>query len=852
MRKSESQRQQWLLLAALVGAFVLVVWLGGRTYRAADPIGADAPADQFSAQRAMTQVERIAVQPHATGSPANAQVRAYLVDTLTALGLQVEVQSQLVSYRYGRYPNEARFAQVHNVLARLPGRRADGPQLVLMSHYDSRESTPGAGDAASGVATLLETARAMSSAEQPLNDVLFVITDGEEIGLMGAQAFFRHRPAAKRPGLVLNFDARGSRGPVFMFETSAAAGALVEAMQQVVEHPVANSLSLAAYKQLPNDTDLSIALEAGLPGMNFAFIDGFFDYHEATDTPQRLSLNTLQHLGNYALPLATHFANADTLPPPTGTERSFYLLPGLGLIGYPLWIDMLAGVALGLLLIIAIRRLKAEANLRGSELMRGFCLAVLLLALPAISLTALQLGWFSGDGMRSTLAQLARPHWLWWSFALLQLALGLWLLAAARLGKGSILIIGFALLVSAVQLFSGELWWTLSFASGGVLLLAAVALYKPLPGPALMAGAALLWLVLLPAMAWWMPAGLFLLVVPMLLPAAWWIVAGRDVSASIALGLISALAALPSALLLIPFSHTLFGMLSVLSAAAPLALLSWVLITALPVLLTRDLRRPAAALTLGSLGCLAFAAWQPPFNAEYPAPASVFTVQTDDELFRVSDDAVLGDWQRGALGEPTQSIDSGVYAPGRGQTVTRGPALQLNPVPGVELTVRELTSEGPDRRLRLHLKVPPEARQVQLYLPSRLPLLAWQVDGEALSPPAALRGPWRVLRGYALPEGGVNIDLALASDGDLNDLSAQQLVVSAWRPQPGGDYSLPARPDDLMRHPYSFADGLLTVQRFSLQPEPEQTISQDSFESARKTPQTDPASDPKNADGTSE
>ena len=205
-----------------------------------------------------------------------------------------------------------------------------------------------------------------------------------------------------------------------------------------------------------------------------------------------------------------------------------------------------------------------------------------------------------------------------------------------------------------------------------------------------MAGAALLWLVLLAAMAWWMHAGLFLLVLPMILPAAWWIVAGRDVSASIALGLISALAALPSALLLIPFSHTLFGMLSVLSVAAPLALLSWVLITALPVLLSRDLRRPAAALTLGSLGCLAFAAWQPPFNADYPAPVSVFTVQTEDERFRVSDDSTLGDWQREALGEPTRAIDSSLYAPGREQTVTRGPELELNPVPGAELTVYEL------------------------------------------------------------------------------------------------------------------------------------------------------------------
>ena len=173
-------------------------------------------------------------------------------------------------------------------------------------------------------------------------------------------------------------------------------------------------------------------------------------------------------------------------------------------------------------------------------------------------------------------------------------------------------------------------------------------------------------------------------------------------------------------------------------------------------------------------------------------------------------------------------------------------------MPGVELTVYELENDGQDRRLRLHLKAPAEARQVQLYLPSRLPLRAWQVDGQALSPPAVLRSAWHVLRGYALPEGRVNIDLVLATDGDGVDLHAEQLVVSAWRPQPGGDYRLPARPDDLMRHPYSLADGLLTVQRFSLQPEPEPSISQDSFESAPRTPPADPASNTEVADRDSE
>ena len=42
----------------------------------------DAPATEFSAERAMAHVERIAQEPHPMGSPANAEVRAYLVEQM--------------------------------------------------------------------------------------------------------------------------------------------------------------------------------------------------------------------------------------------------------------------------------------------------------------------------------------------------------------------------------------------------------------------------------------------------------------------------------------------------------------------------------------------------------------------------------------------------------------------------------------------------------------------------------------------------------------------------------------------------------------------------------------------------
>ena len=77
------------------------------------------------------------------------------------------------------------------------------------------------GDDGAGVAALLETLRALRTGPPLRNDILFVITDGEEDGLLGASAFVAENPAAKDVRVVVNFEARGNAGESQMFETSA-------------------------------------------------------------------------------------------------------------------------------------------------------------------------------------------------------------------------------------------------------------------------------------------------------------------------------------------------------------------------------------------------------------------------------------------------------------------------------------------------------------------------------------------------------------------------------------------------------------------------------------------------------
>lgn len=276
----------------------------------------------------------IAEQPHPIGSLANARVRDYIVAYFETLGLATEVQKTTVVYRHPHRSGRGTIiGQVENIVARLPGSSAvladEASDLVVMAHYDSVPSGPGAADDASGVAALMETARILASAPPPVHDVVFLVTDGEEAGLLGAQGFFRQHPAAKNAGLVLNFEARGSYGASFMFEASDGNAWLVERLAESAPAVLASSLSFEIYRRMPNDTDLTIAKGERIPGLNFAFLAGLSDYHAMTDTVGNLDRNSLAQQANYVLDTTRYFANLDQWKKTEGDLTYFNLWRGV-------------------------------------------------------------------------------------------------------------------------------------------------------------------------------------------------------------------------------------------------------------------------------------------------------------------------------------------------------------------------------------------------------------------------------------------------------------------------------------------------------------------------------------------
>lgn len=312
-----------VLIIALAVAFILQI--------PPSPLSADAAAERFSAGRAKPHVAAIAAEPRPIGSEAQAKAISYIRDTLR--GLNLEVEEQLTTAVRTQNRPYARSARVRNLVCRIPGSDPTGA-LLLMAHHDSVPNAPGAGDAGAGVATLLETARALTQLPPLKNDVILLFTDGEEAGLFGAKAFAEQHPLAGDVALVLNFEGRGVSGPVMLFETSARNGQLIREAAAATDNLFSTSLMFEVYEHMPNDTDLTVFKERGYPSLNFAFIGGGTRYHSAMDAPANLSARTLQHMGDNALALTQHFGDAD-LTRLDGANATYFNPAGYTFLHFP-------------------------------------------------------------------------------------------------------------------------------------------------------------------------------------------------------------------------------------------------------------------------------------------------------------------------------------------------------------------------------------------------------------------------------------------------------------------------------------------------------------------------------------
>ena len=258
-----------------------------------------APEGEFSGVRAYQILETLLSEnkPHPVGSQLNKEVKKRIIVELDKLGVSFEEQR---TWACGSRFNNC--APVENIIATIPGSNKDSV-IALMAHYDSVEMAPGAGDDGAAVAAILETTRALVLDAPFKNSVMLIFTDGEEAGLLGAEAFFKQHPLAKTIDLLLNFEGSGTKGGSMILRTTEANELLIKAYSESSKSPYGFSFVKEIFKRMPNDTDFSVVMRAGVDGMDFAFAGERNHYHSPNDNLENIDLGTIQHHGENMLPL---------------------------------------------------------------------------------------------------------------------------------------------------------------------------------------------------------------------------------------------------------------------------------------------------------------------------------------------------------------------------------------------------------------------------------------------------------------------------------------------------------------------------------------------------------------------
>lgn len=340
----------FLGVAALLGVFLVAGIRVRPPERGADPAMEEAALATLAATR-------VGDAPRPVGSEAHATTRDRIVERFRELGYEPQVEPTWVVA-----PSTHQAARVENIVARLPGSPA-GPSVHVVAHYDSVPAGPGAADDGFGVAAVLETARALRDEGATFrHGVTFLVTDGEEAGLLGARAYVEQR-GADAILAVVNLEARGTDGAALLFETGPGNAWTIDAWSAAAARPLTGSFFSAVYRALGHGTDLTVFRREGVPGVNFACVGGVQRYHTPLDSSEHADVRTYLHLRENAIAAARAFASAER---PAGEPRDAVWFDVLGafVVLWPIgWTAPIAWIAAALVLasvVVTVRRREAS------------------------------------------------------------------------------------------------------------------------------------------------------------------------------------------------------------------------------------------------------------------------------------------------------------------------------------------------------------------------------------------------------------------------------------------------------------------------------------------------------------
>jgi hypothetical protein len=221
-----------------------------------------------------------------------------------------------------------------NVIGYLPAwQKKDAPMIVIGAHYDhlghgednslARKGEEGqihngADDNASGTATMMEIAHALSDMRKQHRElflnygIVFAAWSGEELGIIGSNYFVDHPPVPKeRIAAYINFDMVGRMKDNTLIVQGAGSSDAWKGLVEKDNVPIGFNVKLDDDPYLP--TDVTAFYPKGVPVLAF-FTGNHEDYHRPTDDIETLNYDDMARVAQLATNVTLDLMKRDTPP----------------------------------------------------------------------------------------------------------------------------------------------------------------------------------------------------------------------------------------------------------------------------------------------------------------------------------------------------------------------------------------------------------------------------------------------------------------------------------------------------------------------------------------------------------
>ncbi|KAJ3179281.1 hypothetical protein HK101_010052 [Irineochytrium annulatum] len=292
----------------------------------------------FSAEAAWNHLKIISERSHAYNSDENLLVRSFLVDVVGEFKALAESRDAGGGEEHEHDGDSVRatprgkdyievapdninatlelanlFYESNSVIVRVRGTSPTREALLVSAHFDSTPVSHGVTDDGIAVAAMLELIRTLIYTPQLAHDVILLFDNGEEMNLLGADAFTLH-PWFKNVKGFINLEGAGAAGSTRSVLVRTNSYGLVKMWKRSAPYPHASVIGNDLLSIVKSDTNYRPFSTVGrLQGIDVAFYANRYLYHTPRDDLNHSQPIAMQQMGDNLRAMVTAVCGSDLL-----------------------------------------------------------------------------------------------------------------------------------------------------------------------------------------------------------------------------------------------------------------------------------------------------------------------------------------------------------------------------------------------------------------------------------------------------------------------------------------------------------------------------------------------------------